>query len=47
VSGHKTLDQIIQAAANAAAFFTVYRADLTRVYSADLIWQTVSRGRAH
>jgi hypothetical protein len=47
VSGHKTLDQIIQAAANAAAFFTAYRADLTRVYSADLIWLTVSRGRAH
>jgi hypothetical protein len=36
VSGAATLERIIQAAAGAPAFFTVYRTDLTRVYSAEL-----------
>jgi len=36
VSGVAILDQIIQAAANAPALFTVYRTDLARVYSAEL-----------
>jgi hypothetical protein len=36
VSGAATLDQIIKATAGAPALFTVYRADLARVYSADL-----------
>lgn len=36
VSGAATLDQIIKATAGAPVSFTVYRTDLTRVYSADL-----------
>ncbi|MCI0477402.1 MAG: hypothetical protein L0Y55_14245, partial [Anaerolineales bacterium] len=36
VSGAATLDQIIKATAGAPVSFTVYRTELTRVYSADL-----------
>jgi hypothetical protein len=36
ITSGQVLDQIIQSMANDAALFTVYRADLTRVYSAEL-----------
>lgn len=36
LSGTATLEQVIQAASRAPVLFTLHRADLTRVYSADL-----------